>query len=70
MWIAYRAAKNDELERIKLGLLGTLLLGIAFCVTQYFGWNALVDQGLYLVNPKAGRPCIGFICICDLHAPR
>ena len=51
---AYRAAKKDNISGIKFGLSATIILGIAFMVSQYMGWLALSNQGLYFVNPKYG----------------
>jgi cytochrome c oxidase subunit 3 len=51
---AYRAAKKDNISGIKFGLSATIILGIAFMVSQYIGWLALSDQGLHFVNPKYG----------------
>jgi len=35
-------------------LLVTLLLGMAFCVGQYFGWQDLREEGIYLAtNPNS-----------------
>ena len=51
---AYRAAKKDNILGIKFGLSTTIILGIAFMVSQYMGWLALSDQGLHFVNPKYG----------------
>ncbi len=54
MIYAFRSAKKDELSGVKIGLFLTLVLGIAFAVSQYFGWLALKGEGLYFVNPKYG----------------
>jgi len=49
MLLAYRAAKNDEIGRIKWFLLATLLLGILFCFLQFSGWKYLTSIGLTFV---------------------
>lgn len=51
---AYRAAKKDNISGIKFGLSATIILGIAFMISQYMGWLALSNQGLHFVNPKYG----------------
>lgn len=51
---AYRAAKKDNISGIKFGLSATIILGIAFMVSQYMGWLALSNQGLHFVNPEYG----------------
>jgi cytochrome c oxidase subunit III len=50
MWWAYASAKKDELGNVKAGLITTLFLGIAFCVSQFLGWREMVAQGLYFRN--------------------
>lgn len=52
IFLALRAAKQDELSLNRLFIGMTLALGILFCVFQYLGWTALVNQGLTLVNSK------------------
>lgn len=54
MIYAYRAAKQDDISQVKTGLYLTILLGIGFCVSQYYGWMSMINEGLYLVNPKEG----------------
>lgn len=41
-----------NLYRALMGI--TLLLGIGFCVSQYFGWMALTDNGLPLTKNPSG----------------
>ena len=66
MIYAYRSAKKDELGGVKLGLLLTIALGIAFTVSQYFGWKVMQGEGLYFVNPKYGdRISASFLIVID-----
>ncbi len=39
---AYRAAKRDNLERVKLALSLTVVLGIAFLVGQYYAFQEMI----------------------------
>ena len=66
---AFRAAKKDDITGIKLGLAATIVLGIAFVISQYMGWLTLSDQGLHFVNPKYGdRVSASFlIAIAAIH---
>ncbi len=52
VFLAYKAAKEDELRlnRIFLGI--TLFLGILFCVSQFLGWKQLASVGLTFVNSR------------------
>lgn len=55
MLFAYRSAKQDEIQRINIGLIVTLALGLAFVYSQFLGWQALKEEGLFFVNPKEGN---------------
>jgi cytochrome c oxidase subunit 3 len=54
MIYAYRSAKKDEINGVKIGLLLTIILGIAFIISQYLGWLEMSGNGLHFVNPKEG----------------
>ncbi|WP_162418422.1 cytochrome c oxidase subunit 3 [Cyclobacterium roseum] len=51
---SYVAAKKDDFNTLKLGLLITTLLGIAFLIGQWYSWEALVGQDVYFVGNPAG----------------
>lgn len=42
---SYWAAKRDELGQVKIGLIITLALGLAFCGMQFWGWEELTNNG-------------------------
>jgi cytochrome c oxidase subunit III len=50
MYLAQRAIKKDNYTLTSLGLLATLILGIAFFFTQVEGWKQLTAQGIYFVG--------------------
>lgn len=52
VFLALRAAKQDELALNRLFLGLTLGLGLLFCLFQYWGWQGMVSQGLTLVNSR------------------
>lgn len=54
MQLAYYAAKNDLLERVKLLVSVTIGLGILFLVGQVFAWKQLVANSVYLVGNPSG----------------
>ncbi len=54
MQMAYRAAKKDNLERIKLFLSATFILGILFLAGQYYSWVQLVHEDVFLVGNPSG----------------
>lgn len=65
MQLAYFAAKKDNLERVKLLVAFTAILGLAFLVGQFYGWAQLVDNRIFLV----GNPSGSFVYIISgLHA--
>ena len=65
MQLAYWAAKRDNLERVKLFISITAILGAVFCVGQVLAWGDLVKNSVYLV----GNPSGSFLYILTgLHA--
>ncbi len=51
---AYLAAKKNNLLQIRIGLLVTGLLAIAFTVGQFYAWGELVEQDAYFRGNPAG----------------
>jgi cytochrome c oxidase subunit 3 len=47
MFMAYKAAKEDEIERVKYFLLGTILLGFVFLYLQFAGFKELTHRGIF-----------------------
>ena len=62
MQLAYWAAKKDELEKLKLYILATTILGIAFLVLQVFAWGQLVDGGIFF-GGKGSNPAGSFLYV-------
>ncbi len=61
----YFAAKKDRFTQVKLSLVVTLILGVAFLVGQYLSWGQLVNMEVYFV----GNPAGSFIYVLTgLHA--
>lgn len=56
---SYMAAKKDNLGTLKITLLITLALGIAFGAGQWYAWKELVANKIFLV----GNPSESFIYI-------
>jgi len=46
--MAHMANKRKNAATLKLGLSLTFLLGVAFCVFQWIGWQQLLQQGIFL----------------------
>jgi len=54
MQMALQAARNDQIGKLKIYLLLTVALGLAFLVGQYESWKQLVDMDVYFVGNPAG----------------
>jgi cytochrome c oxidase subunit 3 len=52
--LAFFAAKKDELERVKILVGITAVLGAAFLVGQVTGWKQLTENSIYLVGNPSG----------------
>ena len=52
--LAYVEAKKDNLDRVKLLVSATSLLGLAFLVGQVMAWRELVTHSVYLVGNPSG----------------
>lgn len=63
--LAYVFARKDKLVLLRAFLVATLLLGLGFLYTQFLGWQALVDRGVYLVGNPGGS--FSYV-ITGLHA--
>ena len=51
---AYNLVRNDDLNKAKIALGLTFVLGVLFLVGQVMGWGALVGADVYLVGNPAG----------------
>ncbi len=51
---ALKSSKSGNLTTTRTGLILTLLLGLAFLVTQFWVWSVLVDNKIYFVGNPAG----------------
>jgi cytochrome c oxidase subunit III len=65
---AYMSAKRDNLEKVKLALSITTILGVAFLVGQYLAWGQMVNANVYFVNDRASAVSGSFVyVISGLH---
>lgn len=51
--IAKRALKNDKRQITSIFLLLTLALGIAFIISQFAGFNQIIEQGYNFTGPTS-----------------
>lgn len=54
MHFAYLSAKRNNISNIRIGLVISALLAIAFAVGQYMSWSELVAQDVFFVGNPAG----------------
>lgn len=65
----YLAAKKDAIEQVKIAMVITFMLGLAFLVGQWMGWTQLVENGIYLVGRDSSAVSGSFLyVISGLHA--
>src|SRR5687767_11549681 len=68
MHLAYWAVKKDNMEKAKLAMSITTVLGTAFLIGQWIAWSQLVDQGIYLVGRDSSAVSGSFLyVISGLH---
>ena len=51
---SYYSAKKDNLTNLRIGMVITVILGLAFLVGQWYSWVALVDREVFFVGNPAG----------------
>ena len=54
MQLALRSARADRFNGIRIYLLITIALGLAFLIGQYQSWKQLVEMDVYFVGNPAG----------------
>ncbi len=51
---AYLAAKKDNVNTVKLAIVITSILGAAFLIMQFLGWQQMVEMNVYFVGNPSG----------------
>lgn len=64
--MAHMANKKNKVATLQLGMALTLLLGIAFCISQWLGWQELMSKGIFLAGSGNGNSI--FYVITGGHA--
>jgi cytochrome c oxidase subunit 3 len=59
--------KKGNQAQLKNGLIVTLVLGLAFCVTQFKGWGELVENGIYFAGRSANPSGSFMYALTGLH---
>lgn len=63
----YYSAKKDNIGGLKIGLIGAVVLGIAFLIGQWYSWVALVDEEVFFVGNPSGSFLYVFTGLHALH---
>lgn len=64
---SYFSAKKDNFISLRIGMLLTVILGIAFLVGQWYSWVALVDRDVFFVGNPAGSFLYVFTGLHAVH---
>jgi cytochrome c oxidase subunit 3 len=65
---AYASARKDELDKLKLAITITFILGLVFLFMQIKGWGALIDIGVFFGGNQS-NPAGSFVYVLSfLHA--
>ena len=64
---ASKAAANNNFQGVKIGVGATLLLGIAFVVSQFSAYGALVDGGMFFAGPTSNASWAYLYVLIGLH---
>jgi cytochrome c oxidase subunit III len=64
---AYISAKKDDLASLRIGMVVTSILGLAFLIGQWYSWVALVDKEVFFVGNPAGSFLYVFTGLHALH---
>ena len=62
--LSLKMAKKDEFKNLKIFISVAFVLGITFLILQYFGWQDLQRQGVYLKGNPSGS---FFYILTGLH---
>ena len=61
--LAYKAAAKDDVYKVPSLITITFLLGIAFCITQIYGFMAMFNMGYFFSNKEAGEISASFVYV-------
>ncbi|MBK7183371.1 MAG: cytochrome c oxidase subunit 3 [Bacteroidetes bacterium] len=64
---ALAAAKKNDFKSVKWAALTTLLLGVAFTITQFQAWGALVDQKVFFAGKYSNASGSFLYVLTGLH---
>lgn len=67
IFLAQTAVKKNNFRLVSIGVGLTLVLGIAFCYTQFEVWKQLTSQGVYFMGKNSNASGSFFYMITLVH---
>lgn len=67
MWYANFAAANNNFKGVTIGVAGTFVLGIAFAISQFEAWDALVESGIFFTGQSANASGSFLYILSGMH---
>jgi cytochrome c oxidase subunit 3 len=64
---ATRSAKKDNYQGVKTGVGITLLLGIAFIISQFSAYSALIDGNMFFAGPTSNASWAYLYVLVGVH---
>lgn len=68
MIFVMNSIKKDKVKQAKLYMIGALILGVVFCITQYQGFWGLHEQGVYAVGGQSNIAASFILVLTLTHA--
>ena len=68
MHMAYKYALQDNLERLKIALIFTTLLGVSFVFMQFQSFKALIDNQIYFTGKNSNVSASFLYILTFIHA--
>lgn len=66
LWWAQKAVKKNDFTSVKLGMGLTLLLSLAFVISQFVAYGAMTEQGLFFVKTNVSVSFLYIITFAHL----
>lgn len=67
MWYANLAASKNNYKGVTLGVVATLVLGVAFAISQFEAWGDLVDSGIFFTGQSANASGSFLYILSGMH---
>lgn len=64
---AYKSAKSGNTAALKIALIITMVLGLAFGISQFLGWRALTSGGVFFTGPGSNPAGSWIYAITAFH---